>query len=535
MVLSYFYQKIIIISIIFLVNSLFIILNAFFPKYWFIYISVLCLSTLVNGISVVLLSSKTKSVIKKKNEPIILFNKNLLYIVPCYNESQIELESTINSLVEQKYTDNCLKTMVIVCDGKVNGKGEILSTDKILLKILEEGIQYQCEVNGAYKNWNGEDIDIDLCTGIYKKMPFICISKNINVGKRDSLVLIRSLAYLYGQRAIDGEQFKLSGFKINKEILDIFNNFSQTNKVKHYDYIIGTDADTVFDKECSYQLIKKAEDNPNTVGVCGFVKISNECNKWSPWVLYQNAEYTSAQCLRRLEQSEITKKVSCLPGCVQLLKVCNETCGNEILNLFNYKPSDKDNIIKQITSYASEDRNHVCLMLSKYPNIQTTQTLDAIAYTKVPMSWSVFLSQRRRWSLGATVNDLFLVKAPGIHPFERFVAIANVVTYFFCIYIFAATGFLLYAIIEHFTMLIIYLSIPMFIPLLYCMLIPIWLKTDGINYIIGYLFYLVIGMFVNLFVHLYSIFNMDSFNWGKTREIELSSIKIIRGGLLPGP
>lgn len=523
--IAYFYQKSIIIFLIFIFNSACIILNAFYPKYWYIYIGILCLSTLVNNISVILLGVKSIYTKKTKQESIEILNKNLLYIVPCYNESQIELESTINSLVNQRYIDGCLKTLVIVCDGRVTGVGEELPTNKILLKILKESIQYEWNVKNAYINWNREEVDLDICSGVYKGIPFLCMSKNINVGKRDSLVLVRSLTYLYGERAFYSNGLSLSGFKINEQMLDIFNQFSNIHKVSHYDYIIGTDADTVFDECCSYNLVKKAENNPDTVGVCGFVKISPECNKWSPWVLYQNAEYISAQCLRRLEQSEITNKVSCLPGCVQLLKVCNETCGDDILNLFNYKPSNKDNIIKQITSYASEDRNHVCLMLSKYPKIKTMQSLDAIAYTKVPMNLSVFLSQRKRWSLGATVNDLFLISAPGINQFERFVAIANVITYFFCTYIFAATGFLLYAIIMNFSMLIIYLSIPIFIPLLYCISIPIWLKSnDNFNYIIGYIFYFIVGMFVNLLVHMYSIWNMDSFNWGKTREVKVSEM-----------
>jgi chitin synthase len=44
-----------------------------------------------------------------------------------------------------------------------------------------------------------------------------------------------------------------------------------------------------------------------------------------------------------------------------------------------------------------------------YPYIQTIQSLNALAYTKVPSNLKVFLSQRRRWSLGATMNDLLLV------------------------------------------------------------------------------------------------------------------------------
>jgi chitin synthase len=92
---------------------------------------------------------------------------------------------------------------------------------------------------------------------------------------------------------------------------------------------------------------------------------------------------------------------------------------------------------RQIRATASEDRNHVCLMLSTFPKAQTRQAIRARAYTDVPHSWSVFLSQRRRWTLGATVNDLFLVFAPGVLLFERILAFANVTTWFLNLFIIA--------------------------------------------------------------------------------------------------
>jgi chitin synthase len=144
------------------------------------------------------------------------------------------------------------------------------------------------------------------------------------------------------------------------------------------------------------------------------------------WNLYQSTEYTISQSLRRLHQSTVTHKVSCLPGCCQLLKICEETCGNRILyDLFGYCPKANDSLLKHIRATASEDRNHVCLMLSNSPHAETRQALKARAYTDVPHSWTVFLSQRRRWTLGATSNDLFLLTAPGIHWFERILAFSN--------------------------------------------------------------------------------------------------------------
>jgi len=68
-------------------------------------------------------------------------------------------------------------------------------------------------------------------------------------------------------------------------------------------------------------------------------------------------------------------------------------------------------------------------MLSARPKVQTRQALAAKATTDVPCTWAVYLSQRRRWTLGATSNDLLLAFAPGVQWFERILAVVNVVTW----------------------------------------------------------------------------------------------------------
>jgi chitin synthase len=144
----------------------------------------------------------------------------------------------------------------------------------------------------------------------------------------------------------------------------------------------------------------------------------------------------------------VTHKVSCLTGCCQLLKVCEETCGDHfLLELFGYCPVESDNLLKQIRATASEDRNHVCHMLSARPKSQTRQALKAKAFTDVPGTWSVFLSQRRRWTLGATSNDLLLAFASGVQWFERILALVNVITWVLNPFIIASLASFIFAIL----------------------------------------------------------------------------------------
>ena len=299
------------------------------------------------------------------------------------------------------------------------------------------------------------------------------------------------------------------------------------------DYIIGIDADTIFDYNCTYELIQGIEQDKNIHGCVGLIDINPKMNKYSFYVLYQYAEYIYSQCLKRHAQSTITHKVSCLSGCNQILRVSEETCGEKILSVFNYYPKKEDNILTHIRSYASEDRNHVCNMLSLYPYVKTTQNLKAISYTIVPSSVRVFLSQRRRWNLGAQSNDILLTYSPGINIFERVLACVNILTFSLAPFIFIATIYFIKSIIMNPSMLMLYLSIFLLIPLLYSLFIPIFIKPESfatsMYYYMSYLLFLSCSGVINLTSFLYSVLQMDVITWGKTRSIIIDETDAVAG------
>jgi chitin synthase len=62
----------------------------------------------------------------------------------------------------------------------------------------------------------------------------------------------------------------------------------------------------------------------------------------------------------------------------------------------------------------------------------------------------------------------------------------------------------------------------MLVPVLYYVSLVLWCPrgvVGRVQYILGLLIYLVCGPFLNLFVLAYALYNMDSFNWGKTRKV----------------
>lgn len=504
-------QKFLILFILFIINSIFISTLLVYRDKWYIFIVFLSLPTFIYSISSLLIL--ITNLCKKNNDYDIRrenISKKYLYVIPCYNESELELLSTLNSLSLQKTGKNDKRALLIICDGKVIGQGNNKSTDKILLSILNnkhDPIKY------SYITRENDINNIDLYIGKFNNIDYILMIKEKNYGKRDSLVLVRRIVYNHNNDHFN-DNILYKSFDL------IFNNIYDSD----IDYIINIDADTIFDYNCTYELIKGIENNKDNVGCVGYVDINfNNSSILNPFNLYQYSEYMYAQCLNRQAQSNLTHKVNCLSGCVQILKVCEENCSEEILEKFNYCPKEDDNIFTHIRGTASEDRNHICIMHSMYPHVRTVQNLSAISYTNVPKSIHVFLSQRRRWTLGATTNDLLLLFSPNINIFERISSFTNVITFALTPFIFVATVLFFINIISHPTLLTLYLAIMMIIPLSFGLLIPVFIKRmyfkDAMYFYLSYLFFLTFGFIVTLSQYVYSLFSMDNISWGKTRSI----------------
>jgi chitin synthase len=507
-------QKYSVLAFLFCINLATIITFSFYTDKWYVYLFILALATVVNASSVLLVlghkikaDPKTELLTKYRVKP-----ANYIYIVPCYNEGQEELQASLDSLCQQHRLSGDRCSFLIICDGKVIGRDNLEATNIIIMKILEYTGQ---PIKYTYTAWDGENNSVEMYTGIYKGLPYLLIVKDRNYGKRDSLVLARKIVYNYNTQIVEDKM-------IPTFMMIYLGNYMNTIYDK-VDYIIGIDADTVFDYHCSYELIRAMETDETIQGCVGLVDICPKMNPWNLFVLYQYAEYSFAQCLRRHTQSLITEKVSCLSGCNQILRVTNETCGEKILERFNYLPADDAHLFHHIRSYASEDRNHVCLMLSMYPYVKTKQTLLAIAYTDVPTSVAVFMSQRRRWSLGANMNDLLLTYLPGINIFERLSAGINLLTYALAPFITVATGYFIYSIITNPTYLMLYLSLPIFVIFFYALIVPIVIRPlafrTAMYYYLSYIIFTTLGSIINLFIYVNSVSNMDVIKWGKTRGL----------------
>lgn len=527
--LSFKHQKYIFVFGLLLINSSLCYCLSKFHNYWYLYLIILAPNSILTlSMILTIFVSGFFYLCKKEKEQIV--NKNIAYLIPCYNESFEELDETVNSFINQNNIENNKKILIICCDGISTGKGNDRPTSQILQEhIFKDYINETIYFPNAYKTWTDEYNNVTLSYGIIKNLPFILIVKGINIGKRDSVTLVRRNLYLYNNinnfDLFNKPYNDLTDF--NRKLYSIFTNYNLDN----FDAIIGTDGDTILHEECANHLINNLYNykDETLMGVAGFIKVSPYMNPFSLWTIYQLTSYTYGQLLVRLHQSRITRKVNCLPGCVQIFKVCKETCGYEVLNVFNNLPNDNEVLYKHMRAHMGEDRMHICTMMHMYPYVKTKQSIQAFAYTRVPNTWRVFLSQRRRWSLGANSNKLILLTNKGINLYEKFTTLLSIIAWYFTLFYTFAFVHIIYVLINFnydktttlMYLTIISLGIIIIVPKLYMLTFPCWISMNKIEITqlyIGCIIYNFINIPITLIVHLYTLLNMDNLTWGKTRE-----------------
>ena len=314
--------------------------------------------------------------------------ESMVYLLPCYNETREECQRSLDSLVDQIGVEKHQKAMMVICDGRVHGPGMEKTTADHLLNDIFTNRSLREHIPAAYTSWDHSEMDVVVQKGTYRGVPYFCIIKQHNQGKRDSLILARSFLYNFNIRATrPAVIFSSYFFGIMTSFLTLDAGMSNV------DVLIGIDGDTIFAPDCISELLKQSH-YKDTVGVGGYDSVYAQSSPWSFWTLYQAPEYAISQCLRYFHQTIATHKTT-LSGCCQLFKVCEITCGDRVLfDRFSYYPRATDNLLTHTRATSGEGDYHVYLLHSAYPKACTRQALKARAYTDVPQSLSVFLSQR---------------------------------------------------------------------------------------------------------------------------------------------
>ena len=66
----------------------------------------------------------------------------------------------------------------------------------------------------------------------------------------------------------------------------------------------------------------------------------------------QYEEYISGQSIVRLQQKLTSEKITCLPGSLNVIRICKETCGKSVLDEYRFR-SETDSLKEYIKNSAS--------------------------------------------------------------------------------------------------------------------------------------------------------------------------------------
>ncbi|KAF1925619.1 glycosyltransferase family 2 protein [Didymella exigua CBS 183.55] len=513
-------QKYVFLSLFLLANFAIIIMSTRISKYYWVIVPIIMFRPFVDVLEITFLIFFYLTRRAYPVEPKVPDTpENLAYLLACYNETGAELEVSLNSLVEQRKLETHSKAIVIVCDGRCNGRGMKKTTAEQLSEDIIE-TPTSTIIQDAYTAWDGRPMDVELLCGMFKGLKVLCIVKKENRGKRDSLILVRSFLLKFNQR-----DSNLSRGIFSSQLFEHMSNFFLNASINSVEYVVGMDADTRFDQDCVFNLVQTVREGEQIIGVCG--QIAADPTTSSPFsipYLYQNVEYKVGQHRRRLRQNLMTRKVTCLPGCCQLLRVIDETCGDRILGQFGYHPKEEDGLFRTIQSMMSEDRDHVCLILREYPDVQTRQCLAARAYTSVPHSLSVFLSQRRRWTLGPMVSDTLLATRKSTGVTERLAAVSSILNWTITIAMFFSP--LVRERLDHRTRyMAFFLATFRNIWDYSVVLSSSRTRLEFAQNLMGSFLTYNVSRFVGAVVHVYTLYYLDDFRWGLMRAKIVAKVR----------
>jgi len=464
-----------------------------------------------------------------------LRKKYVIVNIPCYSENYESMYKTIISATSMIYPHK-YQLLFIVCDGMVTGKGNDRSTPEIVLDILERKLE-DCPDSYEYDSLQGPN-RCKVYTGFYRDVvPYMVVvkcgmesesNKPGNRGKRDSqIILLSFLNKVFSKNTRKPKEFSPLDKKIYADLTDII-------KVdpNNYEYIKTIDADTQVDKHALANMVYRMDSDKDIIALCGETRVKN---RWDSWVtVIQVYEYYVNHHLNKAYES-LFGSVTCLPGCFSIYRIKSfPKTGHKRM-----KPYIIDDDI--ITSYANrnvnslhtknllslgEDRFFTTLLLRFFPDKKIKYIHEAVCTTIVPNKWSVLLSQRRRW-INSTIHNLIELMSirtlRGVACFSiKTVILMDLISTFLLPVSILYLGYLIWDLTTNnlpFPLILI-VSISVMIGSQICIII---LKQDW-AYLFWFLLYLLAIPIWYIIFPIYSIYHMDEFSWGSTRQVETKYI-----------
>jgi chitin synthase len=456
-------------------------------------------------------------------------DKFVICQVPAYTEGEDSLRKALDSLTALQY-DNKRKLICVICDGVIVGKGNDRPTPKIVLDILgvdpkvdppalpfksvgvgSEQLNYGKVYSGLYE-YEGNVVPYLVVVKVGKESEQ-SKAKPGNRGKRDSQIMLMSFLNRVYHRS-----------PMNPLELEMFHQINNIIGVdpELYEYLLMVDADTSVMEDSLNRLVSACSHNAKIAGICGETSLENDEKSW--WTMIQVYEYFISHHLSKAFES-LFGSVTCLPGCFTMYRLRTADKGKPLIIsdavIRDYSVCDVDTLHKKNLLSLGEDRYLTTLMTKHFPSMSYKFIPDAQCRTAAPESWSVLLSQRRRW-INSTIHNLVelmrLKEMCGFCCFGmRFVVFIDL----FGTIILPATcgyiGYLIYRIATKtgpFPMI----SLVMIAAVYGLQALVFILKRQWQH--VGWMIIYVIAFPIYSFIlPVYSFWNQDNFSWGNTRVV----------------
>ncbi|KAL1924926.1 uncharacterized protein VTP21DRAFT_4580 [Calcarisporiella thermophila] len=454
-------------------------------------------------------------------------------LVTCYSEGEEGLRTTLDSLAATTYSPKH-KMFFIVCDGIITGSGNSKSTPDLVIDMLtfEDGMRdpkpcsYVAIADGEKQHnmakvYAGHYVYNDMW------VPAVCVvkcgspaeataPKPGNRGKRDSQVILMA----FFQRVLFNDRMTELDYEIFWKITWLMGGVTPDK----FEIVLMVDADTKVMPNSLDAMVAAMVNDVTIMGLCGETRIANKRQTWVTMIqvfeYYINHHYAKAF-------ESVFGGVTCLPGCFCMYRIKAPKNGAWVPILANpdilleYNQNVVTTLHAKNLLLLGEDRFLSTLMLRTFPKRQMLFVPQAICKTVVPDTFSVLLSQRRRW-INSTIHNLMeLVLVSDLcgiaclsMQFAVFVELVGTIV------LPAAITFTGWLILSSF------IIAPQTIPLLLLAAVLglpgllIVITTRKLVYVGWMLVYLLALPIWNCVLPIYAYWHFDDFSWGQTRKVQ---------------
>ncbi|KAI9175539.1 hypothetical protein H9P43_006900 [Blastocladiella emersonii ATCC 22665] len=258
----------------------------------------------------------------------------------------------------------------------------------------------------------------------------------------------------------------------------------------------------------------------------GFIVSRNgHANSWLQKM--QDAEYIFMQVSMRYVEATFGS-VTCLPGALTMIKYATM---HELAKIYFHQP-DVDSTFEFCRRKLGEDRFLTHLAMEYLGPYSIGFVPDAVSKTEAPNLFYDLLRQRRRWLLGSLTNELYMVTTPSFfvkYPALVIFRIMTVMRLGGSTFYLALIECILLAIKRPDQVTPLDVFVLVFSPLLFWLILTGWAVWQRRIKSLGFFFaYLLTNQVMEIFYYGYTLWTLRERTWGGPRAVgEAETVEIV--------